>query len=134
MASRRTNGVAIRELRTALGISQTELAAAVGVNKSAICRLEGGKQPKTFETTRRIANRLGVRLDAITYPVAEPELFKPDEVCEVLGITLDEFEELATSGQIAVTRIGSGPKALLRVSEKALEDYIARHLPEPVAS
>jgi transcriptional regulator with XRE-family HTH domain len=73
MASRQTNGVAIRELRKALGISQTELAAAVGVDKSLISRLEAGAQPKQFITVRKIADKLGVALAAITYPEPEPE-------------------------------------------------------------
>lgn len=71
MATRKTNGVAISELRKALGISQTALAVSVGVNKSAICRIEAGGQPKAFVTARKIADRLGVSLDAITYPVAD---------------------------------------------------------------
>jgi transcriptional regulator with XRE-family HTH domain len=73
MASRRTNGVAIRELRNALGISQSALAAAAGVDRTAIWRIErDGTQPRP-ETLRKIADRLGVPLDAISIPVPEPE-------------------------------------------------------------
>jgi DNA-binding XRE family transcriptional regulator len=71
MASRRTNGVAIREFRKALGISQTALAAAVGVNKSTISRIEAGAQYAP-PLTVKIANRLGVPLDAISTPVPDP--------------------------------------------------------------
>jgi transcriptional regulator with XRE-family HTH domain len=73
MASRRTNGVAIRELRTALGISQADLAAAAGVDRTAVWRIErDGTQPRPA-TLRKIADRLGVPLDAISHAVPEPE-------------------------------------------------------------
>jgi transcriptional regulator with XRE-family HTH domain len=73
MASRRTNGVAIRELRAALGISQADLAAAAGVDRTAIWRIErGGSQPRPA-TLRKIADRLGVPIDAISHVVTEPE-------------------------------------------------------------
>lgn len=73
MASRRTNGVAIRALREALGISVTDLAAAAGVDRTALWRIEkDGTQPRP-DTLKRIADRLGVSLDAITSRVPEPE-------------------------------------------------------------
>jgi transcriptional regulator with XRE-family HTH domain len=77
MASRRTNGVAIREIRKALGISQVALAAAVGVDKSAMSRIEGQTQQPKPETLLKIAGRLGVPLDAITSSVPDPQ---PEEV------------------------------------------------------
>jgi len=73
MASRRANGVAIREIRKALGISQTALAAAVGVDKSAMSRIENGTQQPKPETLLKICGRLGVPIDAITSSVADPE-------------------------------------------------------------
>lgn len=74
MASLKTNGVAIRAIRERAGISVTGLAAAVGVHKSVISRIETGAQiPRSFITIRKIADRLGVPLDAITYPSPEPE-------------------------------------------------------------
>jgi transcriptional regulator with XRE-family HTH domain len=77
MASRRTNGVAIRALREALGISVTDLAAAVGVDRTALWRIEkDGTQPRP-DTLRKIADALGVPLAAITSPVPEPE---PEDV------------------------------------------------------
>ena len=73
MASRRTNGVAIRALREALGISVQDLAASVGIDRTALWRIErDGTQPRPG-TLRKIADRLGVSLDAITSRVPEPE-------------------------------------------------------------
>jgi transcriptional regulator with XRE-family HTH domain len=73
MASRRTNGVAIRALREALGISVSDLAAAAGVDRTALWRIEkDGTQPRP-DTLRKIADRLGVSLDAITSRVTEDD-------------------------------------------------------------
>lgn len=80
MASRRTNGVAIRELRAALGISQADLASAAGIDRTAVWRIErAGSQPRPA-TLRKIADRLGVPLDAITNVVHEPE---PEDVASL---------------------------------------------------
>jgi len=73
MASRRTNGIAIREIRKALGISQVALAAAAGVDKSAMSRIENGTQQPRPETLLKICGRLAVPLDAITSSMPDPE-------------------------------------------------------------
>ena len=80
MASRRTNGVAIRELRAALGISQADLAAAAGVDRTALWRIERDKAQPRPPTLRKIADRLGVPLDAISHMVTEPE---PEDVASL---------------------------------------------------
>lgn len=77
MASRQTNGVAIRELRIALGISQAGLAESVDVDKSTMSRIESGVHQPRPRTLRRIADSLGVPLAAITSSVPEPE---PEDV------------------------------------------------------
>ena len=77
MASRRANGVAIREIRLALGLSLTALATDAGIDKSALSRIETGVQQPRPATLRKICDRLGVSLAAITYPVADPQ---PEEV------------------------------------------------------
>ena len=73
MASRRTNGVAIRELRKALGISVTDLAAAADVDRTALWRIEKGDSQPRPVTLRKIADHLGVPIAAITSTVTEPE-------------------------------------------------------------
>ena len=72
-AYRQANGSAIRELRKALGISPAELAASVGVDKSTMWRIEAGARQPSDPTLRKIANRLGVPLAAITSIIPEPE-------------------------------------------------------------
>lgn len=55
-------GEQVRQLRTARGISQAELARLLGTSQPAIARLEaGGVQPK-FDTLERIGRALGVEL------------------------------------------------------------------------
>ena len=72
MASRTTNGAAIRELRKAYGIKQATLADAAGISASYLSRIETGEeQPDVGPTVRKIADRLGVELDAITYPIPD---------------------------------------------------------------
>jgi hypothetical protein len=48
------------------------------------------------------------------------------EVKAALGIDTGEFERITLTGELPAIR-GTGS---LRVSEPALEEYIARHLPE----
>lgn len=59
-----TAGLRIREIREERGISQDELAALAGLDRSHLTRLETGVGPKNpgIETLGRIAQALGVRL------------------------------------------------------------------------
>jgi DNA-binding XRE family transcriptional regulator len=47
--------------RTALGITQRELADRMGTSHSAISRIESGQYPTTADTLRRLAHALGER-------------------------------------------------------------------------
>ena len=64
---RRLNGAAVRALREALGISLRTLAKDIGRNAGYLSRVESGKDRPSPDTMVRIAKRLGVALDAITY-------------------------------------------------------------------
>jgi putative transcriptional regulator len=66
-ATRVTNG--IRELRTARGITQADLAAKVGVTRQTIIAIEQGRYSPSLEMAFLIARALGVRLDEVfQYP------------------------------------------------------------------
>lgn len=53
-------GAKIRELREKRGLSQKELADALGVDRSAISLWESGKTEPTAFNIRRLADILGV--------------------------------------------------------------------------
>lgn len=72
MTDRRINGASVRALRTALGISQADLAARCGwADGSHLNRIESGAvRDVTPKVQRLIADGLGVSLEAVTYPVS----------------------------------------------------------------
>ncbi|MCA8990693.1 MAG: helix-turn-helix transcriptional regulator [Planctomycetaceae bacterium] len=53
-------GFAIREIRSALGISQTALAESVGLSKVSMSKIETGKTTPRPETLATIAEELDV--------------------------------------------------------------------------
>jgi transcriptional regulator with XRE-family HTH domain len=55
----------IRQRRTELGVSQTELAAKVGVDKRQIRRYESGETQPTLPIAKAIAQALGISLDEL---------------------------------------------------------------------
>lgn len=70
---RKTNGASVAALRNALGVGQEALASAADVTREYISMIENGKRQPEPAVIRKIADRLGVKVDAITYPVTEPE-------------------------------------------------------------
>jgi transcriptional regulator with XRE-family HTH domain len=52
----------VRKLRTALGLSQEELAQRVGTTQPMIARLEAGGQPPSLRTLERLAEALDADL------------------------------------------------------------------------
>jgi len=66
-ATRVTND--IRQLRTARGITQAELAATVGVTRQTVIAIEQGRYSPSLEMAFLIARALGTRLDEVfRYP------------------------------------------------------------------
>ena len=55
-------GMAIRDAREEGGLTQTELAARMGVAQSALSRIEAGRANITLEMLTRIATALGAPL------------------------------------------------------------------------
>lgn len=58
-------GDILRARRTAIGLSQAELAAAVGVDRRQIRRYEANDAQPTLPVARAIAHRLGITLDEL---------------------------------------------------------------------
>lgn len=71
MTSRALNGATVRVLREALGISQKDLAARAEISQGALSNIEQGMHGSKPTTNRRIADAMGVALEAITYPVPD---------------------------------------------------------------
>lgn len=60
--SARSLGDAIRHYRNAAGLTQAELAEAVGVRRSYLSELEQGKETEQLTRVLRILRQLGVRM------------------------------------------------------------------------
>ena len=71
--ARAINGAALRSVRDLVGISRGELGRRVGIHGATISNLELGNHGASPEVMRKLADALGVPLDAITIPVPEPE-------------------------------------------------------------
>jgi transcriptional regulator with XRE-family HTH domain len=72
MTTRAVNGATVKVIREALGISQRDLAARCDISQGALSNIERGIHGTSPETNRKIADSMGVPLESITYPVAEP--------------------------------------------------------------
>jgi len=80
---RAINTAALREIRELVGISQRELGRRCGISPTTITNVERNKHGVSPELQRKIADALGVKLDAITSPVRETAPVTspvPDEV------------------------------------------------------
>lgn len=73
MSVRKLNGASVRVIRELSGISLTDLAARVGIAKASLSNVERGIYGTSPETNRKLAEAMGVPLEAITYPVADSE-------------------------------------------------------------
>ena len=63
--ARRRMGARIRQLRTAKGVSQTELAERAGLVQCHIVRIEQGRYSVGLDTLQAIAKALGCTVDII---------------------------------------------------------------------
>ncbi len=55
-------GAAIRRRRSALGITQDDLALSIGVNRKVIGQLEGGKETVRLDIALNAARALGLNV------------------------------------------------------------------------
>ena len=62
---RKRFGDAIRERRTALGLSQEELAEGVGCHRNYMGRIERGEQNITLDMMARVAKALGCNIGTL---------------------------------------------------------------------
>ena len=69
LKDRKVNGSAVREFRKAIGIKQVDLALRANVTGATLSRIESGSRQPSPPVIRKLADGLGVSLEAITYPV-----------------------------------------------------------------
>lgn len=70
---RKLNGQTVRALREALGIKHGAFARDVLVSTGYLSNIEYGRKQPDPAVIKRMATRLGVSIDAITYPVSDDE-------------------------------------------------------------
>lgn len=61
----RNEPLTLTRLRLEKGLSQAELAAAIGTSQAAVSRLEAGEQEPRLTTLRKLASALGVDLNIV---------------------------------------------------------------------
>lgn len=69
LTKRKVNGAAVRAFRQTVGIKQTDLALRANVTSGTLSRIESGARQPSPPVARKLADGLGVSLEAITYPV-----------------------------------------------------------------
>lgn len=95
-----TIGEKIRAIRKSKGITQKDLAVAMGVSASMIGQYEVGIRSPKIETLKKIAQALGVDVNALldlSSPNAE-ERMPGENICDIQGLLSDssesEYEEM----------------------------------------
>lgn len=90
---RRTNGTAVQTFRELAGRSLADVAAAAGKDAnnramapSTLYRIETGERQPSLDVMCRIANALGVPLDAISHIVS---VYVADEMQRPVGVVTD---------------------------------------------
>ena len=63
----------ITEMRTAIGMTQSDLADRIGVTRQTVNAIEGGKYSPSLEVAFRIAQVFNKRLEDVFQYVAKPE-------------------------------------------------------------
>jgi len=75
------DGSELAEMRRAAGVSQSELARRIGVNRTLVVKWEGGRQPVPRSTVGRI-------LEAVAKGASEP-VVRPDRSAEVFSALIE---------------------------------------------
>ena len=84
-------GRAIRELRARSGISQTQLAASLGWNKSQLSRYENDRVALSLEAIEKIALALGERPEIVVLHCLKHRYPQLSSQGSVVGELLDEL-------------------------------------------
>jgi DNA-binding XRE family transcriptional regulator len=77
--------VALTSYRAANGLTQTDVARAVGISQPAVARLEAGTREPRLETLSRLSNALGIEFRIVITP-SVPMTFGVDLKASRLGV------------------------------------------------
>lgn len=102
---------AIKAARVEKGLSQKDLAEAIGTSQPVIARIESGKQNISYEMMSKLSDNLGLRL--YIFATNEEALTLPKELCDRLRKTIGTDE----SGEISDI-ISSMLKSRLKIEEE----------------
>lgn len=69
MSNRKAHGPGIRAIRESLGIPHGKFAVAIGISPGYLTNVEKGVKVPSDAVVAKIAQRLGVTVDQVTYPV-----------------------------------------------------------------
>lgn len=75
--ARVVNGAALRAIRELAGVDQPDLAKRVGIHQASLSNIERGQRGASPEVVRKLADHLGVTVDAITSVAPEPVRVAP---------------------------------------------------------
>ncbi|MFI5835219.1 helix-turn-helix domain-containing protein [Micromonospora sp. NPDC051300] len=114
-------GPRIRALRTARGISLSELARLAGVGKATLSGLENGVRNPTLETLYAITAQLGVPLTAV--------LSAPEETPTVRGVAvgatlLEVFHDRDATYELYRMRVSPGPAQLSPAHQAGVTEHV----------
>ncbi len=102
---------AIKAARVEKGLSQKDLAGAIGTSQPVIARIEAGKQNISYEMMNKLSDTLGLRL--YIFATNEEVLTLPKELCDRLRKTIGTDE----SGEIS-DLVSSMLKSRLKIEEE----------------
>lgn len=68
-----SGGILVREARLRAGLTQRQLAAAVGSSQATIARIESGATKPTFAKVRRLVEACGLRLEVRLVPAEDSD-------------------------------------------------------------
>ena len=96
----------LKELRTKLGKTQTEVAEAIHISRVNYCNYENGKRNPSTDTIRMLAAYFNVSLDVL-YGFATPDCVDPDEsqlLCIYRGLNVPGKQLLVDYAEMLVSK------------------------------
>ena len=128
----------IKELRAALGgISQREFGEALGIGKSAVCRIESGAVALTEANAIRICEKFNVRREWLL--TGEGEIFQPEKPSLVSEVAaqyhLSNLETALLANYLALPE--EDRRAIMKIASKVIDPAMAAcaaAAPDPVVT